>query len=274
MLLALAAKLRARPFDLVIDLQGLLKSALWTALARSPRKLGFDGSREGSYLALTERLPKYDPDLHAVERYLKTAAYLGAPLAPPRFRLPPQLTGDLPPVLATASRPVVVLHPGARWPSKLWPPAAWAELAHWLTRRGAFVVITGSPADRRLTEALAAGSPGAVLNLAGRTSLGELTALLRAATLAVTADTGPMHLAVALGTPVVALFGPTAPWRTGPYGAGHEVVRLGLACSPCFKRRCPLSDQPPCLTQLSFQAVQESCEKILASRQPAYYNAT
>ncbi len=264
--LALVRDLQARPFDLVIDLQGLLKSALWVALANSPRKLGFDGSREMSYLVLTERLPKYDPNLHAAARYLQVAAYLGAQDISPRFRLPPQLSGDISSVLAPAAgRPVVILHPGARWPSKLWPPAHWAALACWLKDKGALVVITGSPADRGLTAAIMAQVRGEVLNLTGQTTLGTLTALLKVATLAVTTDTGPLHLAAALGTRVVALFGPTAPWRTGPYGAGHKVLRLALSCSPCFQRRCPLYKEPHCLTQLAPEVVLSASEKILAS---------
>jgi len=259
-LLVLVRQLRHRSFDLVIDLQGLLKSALWVALARSPRKIGFDGTREGSYLVLTERLPKYDPDLHAVARYLQVAAYLGAPVSPPRFRLPSQLHGDISPILAAAQgRPLVVLHPGARWPSKLWPAQAWAALARGVTNQGALPVITGSPADRELAQAIMAEKPGKVLNLVGRTTLGELSALLRVAALAVMCDTGPMHLAAAVGTKVVALFGPTAPWRTGPFGPGHEVVRLGLSCSPCFRRRCPKYPEPRCLTQLLPEAVQAAC---------------
>jgi heptosyltransferase-1 len=95
------------------------------------------------------------------------------------------------------------------------------------------------------------------------TSLAELAGLLQKARLAVTTDTGPMHLAAALGTPVVALFGPTAPWRTGPFGAGHQVVRLALECSPCFRRQCPESR---CLTDLPVSAVQEAVEKILVRR--------
>jgi heptosyltransferase-1 len=78
----------------------------------------------------------------------------------------------------------------------------------------------------------------------------------------VTTDTGAMHLAAALGTRTVALFGPTAPWRTGPFGQGHEILRLGLDCSPCFKRRCR---DPRCLTDLTPETVQTACEKILSS---------
>lgn len=261
-LLGLLRRVRATPFDLVIDLQGLLKSALWTALAKSPRKVGYDRTRELSYLALTEKLPPYDPEAHAVWRYLNIARRLGAPPALPRFRL--GLTPVLPASLIPHNRALAVLHPGARWPSKLWPAASWACLADWLIReKGLAVVITGSAGDRELAAQISAQMRERALNLAGRTTLQELAGIMAAARLAVTADTGPMHLAAALGTPVAAVFGPTAPGRTGPFGAGHRVVRLGLSCSPCFQRRCP---EPRCLTDLPPEAVQAACEKILFNR--------
>jgi len=257
----LVRNLRASSFDLVIDLQGLLKSAVWVALARSPRKVGYNGTREGSYLVLTERVPRFDPDSHAVWRYLHLAHHLGAPQGPPLFRL--GLTPQAPEALPAG--PLAVLHPGARWPTKLWPAPAWAELARWLGRSQGFqVALTGAPEDRELASAILAhlGDAGvAVLNLVGRTSLAELAGVLDQAKLAVTTDTGAMHLAAALGTPVAALFGPTAPWRTGPFEEGHEIVRLGVDCSPCFQRRCP---EPRCLTDLPVAAVKNACEKILS----------
>jgi heptosyltransferase-1 len=257
----LIRQLRSSRFDLVLDLQGLLKSAVWVALAQSPRKVGYDRTREFSYLALTERVPPFDPEAHAVRRYLNLAHYLGAPPAPARFRLglaAADLSGLIP---GTAGRPLAVLHPGARWPSKLWPPASWSRLAEWLARQGLQVAITGSAADRELAAGIAAQSQAPVLNLAGSTSLAQLAGILRTARLAVTTDTGAMHLAAALGTPVAAVFGPTAPWRTGPFGEGHEVVRLELPCSPCFRRQCP---EPRCLTDLTPGMVEAACEKILS----------
>ncbi|MEJ2092284.1 MAG: lipopolysaccharide heptosyltransferase I [Syntrophobacterales bacterium] len=260
-----ARRLRKQPFDLVIDLQGLFKSAVWVALTRSSRKLGYDRTRELSYLALTERLTPYDPEAHAVWRYFNVARSLGAPAAIPRFRLGLPLPADLSHFIPLGtSQPLAVLHPGARWSTKLWPTAHWARLCDWLAReKGCQVVITGSPRDRELVEEIVAQAEMPLLNLTGRTSLAELTAVLRQAHLAVTTDTGPMHLAAALGTPVVALFGPTAPWRTGPFGEGHEVVRLGLDCSPCFQRACP---EPRCLLDLPVAQVQEAVEKILVRR--------
>jgi len=260
----LMRQLRARPFDLVVDVQGLLKSAVWVALARSPRKVGYDKTRELSYLALTERVPPFDPEAHAVRRYLNLAHYLGAPPALPRFRLGLDTAVDISALIpAEADRPLVVLHPGARWASKLWPPASWARLAEWFHGQGFQVALTGSRADQELAAGITAQCRAPLLNLAGRTSLAQLAGILRKARLAVTTDTGAMHLAAALGTPVAALFGPTAPWRTGPFGEGHQVVRLGLPCSPCFKRQCP---SPRCLHDLSPEMVEAACEKILSVR--------
>jgi heptosyltransferase I len=256
----LRRRLRSQTFDLVIDLQGLLKSALWVALARSPRKVGYDRTREWSYRVLTERVPPYDREAHAVARYFNLAHHLGAPAAPPRFRLGLTPTTDLG-HLVSPDRPLAVLHPGARWPTKLWPAPSWARLGDWLCRdRGFQVAVTGSPADRDLAAQITGQMREKALNLAGRTSLAELAGLLTKARLAVTADTGPMHLAAALGTPVVAVFGPTAPWRTGPFGEGHQMVRLAIPCSPCFKRQCP---EPRCLTELPPEMAQAACEKIL-----------
>ena len=260
----LVQQLRARPFDLVLDVQGLLKSAVWVALAKSPRKVGYDRTRELSYLALTERVPPFDPEAHAVNRYLNLAHYLEAPPTLPAFRLGLDAETNISALIPNdPGRPLAVLHPGARWASKLWPPASWATLAAWFHGQGFGVAVTGSAADRELVADIVRQSLAPLVNLAGRTSLAELAGVLRRAQLAVTTDTGAMHLAAALGTPVVALFGPTAPWRTGPFGPGHQVARLGLPCSPCFKRQCP---DPRCLTDLTPEMVAAACEKILSAR--------
>jgi heptosyltransferase-1 len=260
----LLQQLRAHSFDLVVDVQGLLKSAVWVALARSPRKVGYDKTRELSYLALTERVPPFDPEAHAVWRYLNLAHYLGAPPALPRFRLGLDAAADIAALIpAAADRLLVVLHPGARWASKLWPPASWANLADWFHGHGFQVAFTGSAADQKLVADITAQCRAPRLNLVGSTSLAQLAAILRKARLAITTDTGAMHLAAALGTPVAALFGPTAPCRTGPFGDGHQVVRLGLPCSPCFKRQCPA---PRCLNDLFPAMVEAACEKILSAR--------
>lgn len=264
-LLAMARQVRQERFEAVVDLQGLVKSAFWVAMATSPRKVGYDGTRELSYLALTERLSPYDPEAHAVWRYLALARHLGAKITTPRFCLEHLLREPEGERGILGRGEWVVLHPGARWASKRWPVGQWATLAAALRQRGLRVALTGSGADRELTQAIAAKAGGELLDLAGRTGLQELARVLRHARLMVTVDTGPMHLAAALGTPVVALFGPTAPWRTGPFGAGHVVVRRDLPCSPCFRRRC---SEPRCLTELHPEEVLAEVLRVLSHQPP------
>lgn len=264
----LLMELRRRPFTAVVDLQGLGKSALWTWLARSPRKLGFAGTREYSYLALNERLPPYDPDEHAVRRYLRLAQHLGATSPNLRFRVAlPLGAGDqLQEIWQEAAGPVIVLHPGTRWPSKQWPTMSLARLADALARDfQARVVFTGSRGDKPLIAQCQAAMQTRALDLSGRTDLWDLTRLFFHVDAAVTTDTGPMHLAAAVGTPVVAVFGPTAPWRTGPCGRQHRVVYTGAPCSPCRQRQCP---DPLCLSQLPMEAVLAAVRAVLQQDQP------
>ena len=143
------------------------------ALARSRRKLGYDRTREGSYRVLTERVAPFDREAHAVLRYLNLAHHLGAPVQPPRFRLGLDAEVEVGHLLPGEARGgLVVLHPGARWPSKLWPAAAWAQLGDWLVREhGLRVALTGSAADQRLAADILAEMQEPALSLAGRTTL-------------------------------------------------------------------------------------------------------
>jgi heptosyltransferase-1 len=261
-------ELRAVEYDAVLDLQGLMKSAIFVGLSRGRRKIGFTGGKEPlAAWALNHRLAAYDPERHALERYLDLLEPLGIRRpARPEFGLEPA-----PPALEAAAallgprqpgRPLVILHPVAKWESKLWPAGHWARLAGLLHQAGAQLVLSGSAADRAVTQDILAraGLPGGITDLAGRVSLKELAAVLSLASAVVATDTGIMHLAAALGRPVAALFGPTSPGRTGPYGKGHRVLRLGLGCSPCFLRRCP---DPRCLSTLSPELVARSVQAML-----------
>jgi lipopolysaccharide heptosyltransferase I len=262
-------ELRQRDFDIVIDFQGLLKSAVWVALARGNRKIGFDRTREASWLVLNERLPAYDPDRHALERYLDIVGYLGASVKGVSIQDPWTTAEEhrferrLWPIIQNGGR-LVTCHPTARWSSKLWPEENFATLAKEMVEElEVEVVFTGSTGDRSMVSRIIrqAGDKG-LHNWAGTTSLRELAYLFRQAETVVSTDSGPMHLAAALGTPVVALFGPTAPWRTGPYGEGHKVLRTGVECSPCFQKTC---DSRECMVALPvndvLQAVAEQLEK-------------
>ena len=236
-------ELRDTKYDIAIDFQGLFKSGLLIGLARAARKIGYDRTRELSHLFLNERLPAYDIEKHALERYLDVARYLGAKDASSACSLPVDrervfMAGRLEGV-KLHDRPLVVVNPVARWKTKLWPERNFAELADRLVaEKNAVVIFTGSPEDRAVTDRILALMREKALNWAGDTTLKELAALAALSDLFITTDTGPMHLAAAAGARVLALFGPTAPWRTGPYGPSHVVLRAGTECSPCFQRKC------------------------------------
>ena len=136
------------------------------------------------------------------------------------------------------AKPLVAINPMTTWKTKHWRNERFARVADQLLEKGMAVVFSGGPQDMQGIEEIRAAMTGKAATLAGRTSLKDLAALYEMAAVLITTDTGPMHLAAAAGTPVVALFGPTAPWRTGPFGEGHRVLRAEISCSPCLKRQC------------------------------------
>ena len=249
-------ELRHEKYDVVVDLQGLFKSGILTFFSRGRRKIGFHGTRELSWVFLNERLPAYDPDRHAAMRYLDVAKYLGADVEPPRVFFPVRENAaqEARRLVENVRRPLAAVNPGAKWPTKLWPVQNWQELCSILTDEfGLGVVLTGSPDETEENKRIADSAPG-VVDLTGRTGLKVLAEIFRQCDLVISPDTGPMHLAAAVETPVVALFGPTAPWRTGPFGPGHMVLRTGEDCSPCFKKSCP---DVRCMTDLKPKVVAE-----------------
>jgi lipopolysaccharide heptosyltransferase II len=233
----LALELRAQRYDLAVDLQRICKSALVARLSGAPRVLGYDRGRakEWSWLLASERIPPGPPHEHMVEQYRAFARALGCD-APVEHRLPndPEAAAWAADRVAAFGGAPVLVNPGASKPRNRWPAERFApfvgELAQRLASRGTPLAVVGGPGDRELAAPLLAAAPTAH-DLVGRTSLRQLTALLARARLLVTGDTGPMHLAVAVGTPTVALFGPADPRRTGPYGgstdpaARHTIVQ-------------------------------------------------
>ena len=257
---------RETHYDLVIDFQGLLKSAIWVLLARGTRKIGFGRGMEHaeySYLALNERIPAVDMNRHAIDRSLLLLNAIGIPTGDIRYTLPvsAQHESEAGALLhacgVRAENRMVAINPMARWPTKLWEPQFFATLADRLEGEGICVVFTGIDQDGPALDEIGRFMTCQQRRLDGKTSLNTLAALYRRAQVVVTTDSGPMHLAAALGTPVVALFGPTAPWRTGPYGPNHVVLRAGLTCSPCFKKQCltTLYEERACMKRLTVDQV-------------------
>jgi len=290
--------LRSRRYDLVIDLQGQLRSAILALAAGADVRIGFDrprpeirrtsprklpaeawkhcwqGAREGAWMAYSHRIALPTIDLHAVDRYLCLGPMLGLDREPPDFSfvVPADAADRVERLLsdhgvggALEQSAPIVLAPMTRWETKHWRSEGFGEVARHFTAKGRAVMLIGSTEERGDCEKIAAAAPG-TLNLAGRTSVPELAALLRRCAVCVTNDSGPMHLAVALDRPVVSMFGPSDPLWIGPYRRPDAVINANLPCSPCYLRelsRCPY--QHACMGQISSATVIERIEAALAA---------
>jgi heptosyltransferase I len=229
---ALRRRLAAWRFDVVLDLQALMKSGLVAAACGAPLRIGFAAGwgREPLHaLFVNRRVQPPATARHVVEQYLALLAPLDVTERRLEFRLPavPAVEARMEEWLATAGlkphRRLVVLNPGAGRADKRWPVEHFATLARGVAHEAeGQVLVTWGPGEEEPARAIVAASAGAVL--APPTDLDALLALLRRASVVVAADTGPLHIAAALGTPCVGLYGPTAAERNGPYGAGHRTV--------------------------------------------------
>jgi heptosyltransferase-1 len=277
-LIQFIGQLRDTRYDLIIDFQGLIKSAIWVAWAKGGRKVGFGRGMEHaehSYLVLNERVPAVDMNQHAIDRSLLLLKGIGVPAADLRYSVPVSAAQESEAVAllrragVRESDRLVAINPIGRWPTKLWEPASFAALADRLQREGLFIVFTGGPQDQTALDEICRLMTTPNRRLDGKTSLNQLAAIYQRAEVLVTTDSGPMHLAAAVGTSVVALFGPTAPWRTGPYGQNHVVLRADVSCSPCFKKQCSTTvyEERACMKRLSVEDVTRAVlEKIAGPR--------
>jgi lipopolysaccharide heptosyltransferase I len=238
-----ANELRKRRFDLVIDLQGLLRSGLMCAATGAPVRVGFANAREGSRHFYTHRVPSPGLDeAHAVERYWCVARAFGAGERPARPVIPVSeaeraaVTREL----AMMPRPWLAFAVGSRWLTKRWPPAHFAELANRAQAAfGGSVLFVGVPDDTPLSREVAQRLRGPSRDFTGRTTLPRLAALLAACDVVVSNDTGPLHLAAALGRPCVAPYTCTRAALHGPYGSFAGAVETGVVCRGSYLTNCP-----------------------------------
>jgi lipopolysaccharide heptosyltransferase I len=228
--------LRDRKFDLAIDLQGLFRSAWLAFFSGAPVRIGFGNAREMAPLFYTHRVPIRSMEVHAIERYRALAEALGCAREAVEFDFAisndhrAQLRRRAENCGVNLDNRFAVLLPGTNWETKKWPAEHFAALVPMLRERlGIESIVAGGPDAPTI--------PGA-MSLIGQTTLKQLVALLERAEVVIANDTGPMHIAAALGRPLVSVFGPTNPVRTGPYQRMDTVVRLNIACSPCYKREC------------------------------------
>jgi heptosyltransferase-1 len=251
-------ELKMENFDLVIDLQGLLRSGVITAATRAPIRIGFKEAREGSRLFYTHSV-EGGKDIHAVDRYLKIASVLGCDIPDISFPFPSDASSA--PIFAPSiSKDYIVFVPGARWETKIWPPENFGKLSALLPYN---TVIAGSAKDAAIAEKIVALSGGKALSLAGKTNLRELIEIMKRARFIVSNDSGPMHIAAGLDVRVFAIFGPTDPLRTGPYGKGHTIIRANVSCAPCFKKKCA---DMKCMKSLSAEEVHAEITSALSAR--------
>ncbi len=299
-------ELRARRFDLVIDLQGLFRSGFLAWASGARERVGFRDARELAWLFYNRRISRLPRDMHAADKNMAAlerlwdggasdASGVHRAGATADFRI--ALTNDDRDCAITllaeagigAAREYAVLVPATRWETKCWPAERYGQLARFLKERYDLPsVLVGGTGDIPLGEQAVAASqpvpraldhsepgcpqPGprsepAAVNLCGRTTLRELAALVSRARIVITADSTPMHMAAAFDRPLVALFGPTSPTRTGPYGRGESVLGLPLDCSPCYLRRlsqCPHGHK--CMSDMTVERVAAAAAEQLQAR--------
>ncbi len=275
-------RLRSERWDLAIDFQGLFRSGLVTRLSGARQRLGFQPARELAGIFYNRRHRLTTLDRHAVDRSLDLVASLGATM--PGTPLDRPYVAHRPPTLTTPghelfplfpsmtdrrqvddwrlqhrvdrNEKVVLLNPHCRRPANLWPIEHFVELARRLAKMVRVrVAIIGGAAARPLGDRIAEACPSVLRADGAFTLLGSAELISRSAVL-VTGDTGPMHLAAAVGTPTVAMLGATNPVRTGPYASNAIVLHKHLPCSPCLAKTCPLKHEPPlCQQQITVDEV-------------------
>jgi heptosyltransferase I len=261
-------ELRRQRFDWVIDLQSLARSAIMAWLVNGRFTIGLDDAREGARGFYDVIVPRPEANAHAVDWYLAVLPFLGVPVDRKFTWLPER------PLAAAAVRQkwpmtgerFVAIQPGARWANKRWPVESYRRLVAELHRErpGIRFVILGAESERSLGEVVAAAAPRVCLDLTGGTTIPEMVEWLRLCEVLVTNDTGPMHIAAALGRPVIALFGPTEPGRTGPYGHIEGVVRrIDLPCIPCMKAWCAYERPLDCLRGIPVEHVLAKVRQVL-----------
>lgn len=267
-------EIRKRRFDLILDLQGLLRTGLLGYLSGAAVRIGFEGGRELSPLFYTHRIKADENSLHAVDRYLFIARELGAETDTKRFEiaLTEKDRSNVQKLLnsaeAMAGSPhlnplphVIAIHASARQEVKRWPLERFAEVADRIHQAGWGVpVFIGAASDVEDIKNIQKRMKTSSVCLAGRTSLKELAVLLKMSHLMITNDSGPMHLAAAMGTSVVALFGPTDPRKIGPYGKGHVVLQHTGQCPAC---RTSTKGVHSCLEAISVEEVIETVNNSL-----------
>lgn len=265
---SLITKLRTLNIDIAIDLQGLLKSALFGYMSGAMARYCFPHTREGSDIFYTKKLGYNRKDVHAVEENLSVMEELTGRKMEDRYDFEIVLkatTLDKARELMKRSpgnkKSAIIISPTSRWQSKMWGQDRFARLSDmFIGAMDAHIFFTGTLKDSDYIEAIRQKMKNTSVNLAGRTDLKTLAGVIKCADLVISCDSGAMHLAAAMGTPVAAIFGPTNPKQTGPFAGKSVVVSSEAACAPCRKRKC---SNMACMTNLAPETVYEKARNLL-----------
>jgi len=258
--------LRSQRYDAALDLQGLLKSAVWARLSGAARVIGFDRAhlREPMAAAFYSEtvVPLEAP--HVIQKNLSILTALNLPQGAVELPLHPVAGAAATAAITAAggSGHYVVLNPGAAWPNKRWPAERFGALAAQLrARTGLPSLVTWGPGERALAEQVAGASDGAAAP-APATAIADLAVIMRDAALVVSGDTGPLHIAAAMGTPLVGLYGPTWPERNGPWNPDDQVISRAGGCVCHHKRQCQRG--APCINEIAVSEVLAAAERRLS----------
>jgi lipopolysaccharide heptosyltransferase I len=275
--LRMLRRLRGNRYDVAIDLQGLIKSAMFARLSGARRVIGFAGAHARESAAAWLYTDRYDPGgggvrdagapIHVVRLNLGVLGCLGLTAGEPEFPIAVPESAVAADVAARSSGRYALLNPGAAWPNKRWPPSRFAALARVLRDRyGLRAIVLWGPGERPVAETVAAESAGAA-EVSAATSVADLVALARSASLLVSGDTGPMHIAAAVGTPIVGIFGPTRPARNGPWRADDVTVSRYESCECHHLRRC--RREAMCVAEIGVDEIAAAVDRRLAARERA-----
>ncbi len=270
--LGLVRELRRRRFDLVIELSGGDRGAIYSRLSGARARLGLEHPRLPfwqRHFCFTRLLPRPPVKMHLVDQNLEPLRALGIEPQKPRLQFywdqaVEERVRDLLAAHGLTPGAFAVMHPGAGWRFKCWTPAGYARILEALQADWHLpVVITGTKAahEQDLLAAILQKTRTAPVNLAGRLTLKELGALIAKARLFFGMDSAPMHLAAAVGTPAVALFGPSGVFNWGPWGEGHLVIQKDWPCIPCGRDGCEGSKVSRCLTEIEPEEVLEAMRR-------------
>lgn len=258
-------ELRRRQYEVAIDFQGLVKSAALARLSGATRVIGFSRAAAREPLAAlfyTERVKTGDSG-HVIDKNMRLAAVTGAPVDRREFPLVAPASPALDGIRSVLGGPFAVINPGAAWPNKRWPTDRFGAIAEWLADvHGLRSVVLWGPGEESIAKAVADASRGAAF-VAPVTGLADLVAILREARLMVSGDTGPTHIAGAVGTPIVSLFGPTTPGRNGPWFPYDISISRYDACGCHYQRACRREPGGWCLASISEDEVRSAIDRRL-----------